>query len=213
MTTAAGPAQPEPTASSKRRERERQQMRTRLLEAARAIAAEEGWNAVTIRGIASRLEYTAPILYQYFSSKESLLGELMVVGFAELGGQLNIAAQAPAHERLAALAAAYWAFAFASPELYHAMNGMDGVPFGTAETPVEAKTAFRTFRIALQSIAEARGAELADPITAVDTLWAFLHGCVSLAMAGRIAGGAERARTLMLNTLESLFTTQLRTQR
>jgi AcrR family transcriptional regulator len=185
-------------------------MRARLLEAARDIAAEDGWNAVTIRRIANKLEYTAPILYQYFSSKESLLIELMLVGFAELTDQLNLAAQAPAQERLAAMAAAYWAFAFASPELYQAMNGMDGVPFGAAEAPPEAKAAFRTFRLALESIAEARGSGLADPSGAVDTVWAFLHGCVSLAMAGRVAGGVERAKTLMVNALEPLFTAQLR---
>ncbi|GHI04369.1 TetR/AcrR family transcriptional regulator [Streptomyces cellostaticus] len=210
MTTKAKPEQPEQSASRRRRERERQQMRTRLLEAARDIAAEEGWNAVTIRRIANKLEYTAPILYQYFSSKESLFVELMMVGFTELADQLKVAAQAPPEERLAAMAEAYWTFAFASPELYQAMNGMDGVPFGTAETPLEAKAAFRTFRIALQSIAEARGAEVVDPIGAVDTVWAFLHGCVSLAMAGRVAGGGDRAKTLMLNGLEPLFTAQVR---
>lgn len=185
-------------------------MRVRLLAAARGIAAEEGWNAVTIRRIADRLEYTAPILYQYFASKESLFVELMMVGFAELTDQLEAAAQAPAPERLAAMADAYWTFAFASPELYQAMNGMDGVPFGTADTPPEAKAAFRTFRTALHGIAESRGAELADDTGAVDTLWAFLHGCVSLAMAGRIAGGADRAKTLLLNALDPLFTAHLR---
>ncbi|MFI6600207.1 WHG domain-containing protein [Nonomuraea sp. NPDC050536] len=84
------------------------------------------------------------------------------------------------------------------------------MPFGTAETPGEAKNAFRVFRIALQGIAQARGAELADPPGAVDTIWAFLHGCVSLAMAGRIAGGTQRSRTLMLSALEPMFAAQLR---
>ncbi len=210
MTARAKPSQPAPSASMKRRERERQQTRTRLLQAARRIAAEDGWNAVTIRRIADELEYTPPILYQHFSSKESLLIELMLVGFVELTDQLNVAAQAPAQQRLAAMAVAYWTFAFASPELYQAMNGMDGVPFGTAETPTEAKTAFRTFRSALQGIAQARGAELVDPAGAADTIWAFLHGYVSLAMAGRVAGGAGRAKALMLNALEPLFAAQLR---
>ncbi|WP_219468706.1 TetR/AcrR family transcriptional regulator [Nonomuraea rhizosphaerae] len=197
------------TTSQRRRERERREMRARLLQAARVIAAEEGWNAVTIRRIAGRLEYSAPVLYQHFSSKEELLTELMAVGFAELAGQLRLAAEGPPEGRLAAMAGAYWAFAFASPELYQAMNGMDGVPFGTAETPEEARNAFRTFRAALQEIARARGAELADPAGATDTMWAFLHGCVSLAMAGRIAGGTERARTLMVSALEPLFAAQV----
>ncbi|MEV4111007.1 TetR/AcrR family transcriptional regulator [Nonomuraea sp. NPDC049695] len=207
MTTKA---QPEPSASKKRRERERQEMRVRLLEAARVIASEEGWNAVTIRRIAGKLEYSAPILYQHFSSKEELLVELMTLGFAELSERLSLAAEGAPEGRLVAMAEAYWAFAFASPELYQAMNGMDGVPFGTAETPLEARNAFRVFRVALQDIAKARGAQLADPPGAVDTIWAFLHGCVSLAMAGRIAGGTERSRTLMLNALEPMFAAQLR---
>src|SRR5262245_32441076 len=180
-------------------------MRARLLEAARVIAAEEGWNAVTIRRIANRLEYAPPILYQHFSSKEALLTELMMVGFAELAEQLRLAAQAPAEGRLAAMAEAYWACAVASPELYQARSGMDGVPFGTAETPQEARDAFRTFRMALQGIAHTRGAELADPPGAVDMIWALLHGHVSLAMAGRIAGGQQRSRTLMLTAIEPLF--------
>ncbi|NUW39200.1 TetR/AcrR family transcriptional regulator [Nonomuraea rhodomycinica] len=207
MTTKAGP---EPSASKKRRERERQEMRARLLDAARLIAAEEGWNAVTIRRIAGKLEYSAPILYQHFSSKEDLLVELMTVGFAELAERLRLAAEDAPGRRLVAMAEAYWTFAFASPELYQAMNGMDGVPFGTAETPREARDAFRVFRVALQDIASARGAELADPAGAVDTIWAFLHGSVSLAMAGRIAGGTERARTLMVDAVEPLFSAQLR---
>ncbi|MCP2342556.1 TetR/AcrR family transcriptional regulator [Actinomadura rupiterrae] len=207
---AAPKAADAPSASAQRRERERRQMRARLLEAAREIAAEDGWNAVTIRGIATRLEYAPPILYQHFSSKEALLTELMAVGFAELAGRLRTASDGPADGRLTAMAEAYWTFAFASPELYQAMNGMDGVPFGTADTPQEAKDTFRTFRTALEGIAEARGAELADPVAAADTLWALLHGSVSLAMAGRIAGGRERARTLMLDAVEALFTAQLR---
>jgi len=104
---------------------------------------------------------------------------------------------------------AYWTFAFDSPELYQAMNGMDGVPFGTADTPAEARTAFQALRDALRGIAQARGAELADPAGAADTVWAFLHGYVSLTMAGRVAGGAGRAKTLLLNALEPLFTAQL----
>lgn len=209
MTTKTQPTPPEPSASAQRRERERQEMHARLLEAARVIAAEEGWNAVTIRRIANRLEYAPPILYQHFSGKRALLTELMLVGFTELAERLRLTAESPAEGRLAALATAYWAFAFASPELYQAMNGMDGVPFGTAETPREAKDAFRTFRIALQDIAQARGTELTDPRATADTIWAFLHGCVSLTMAGRIAGGTERSKTLMLHGLEPLFAAQL----
>src|SRR5882724_4812614 len=75
--------------SQRRRERERTEMRTRLLAAAREIATEEGWQAVTIRRIADRLEYTSPILYQHFSGKDALLWELVREGFRELTERLR----------------------------------------------------------------------------------------------------------------------------
>jgi hypothetical protein len=44
-----------------------------------------------------------------------------------------------------------------------------------------------------------------DPEGAVDTLWAYLHGFVSLTMAGRIVGGKDKGRALMLRGLPGLI--------
>jgi len=193
------------TTSERRRERERLAMRARLLATARSIAAEEGWQAVTIRRIAERLEYASPILYQHFAGKDALLLELVRVGFREVTEVLRAAGEQPPERGLEALALGYWDFAFASRELYQAMNGMAGVPFGTPATPPEAREAFAVVRAALQRLAAARGRDLADPDGAVDVVWAYLHGFVSLAMEGRIAGGPARARTLLLRSLPPLF--------
>jgi AcrR family transcriptional regulator len=201
VTTSTG-AKP----SQRRRERERTRMRQRLLAAAREIATEEGWQAVTIRRIADRLEYTSPILYQHFAGKDALLLELARQGFADATARLRIAVQAPPDRLLTAIAEAYWDFAHDAPELYQVMHGLDGVPFGTAQTPPEAQEAFRLIRDALQQLAAAWGCTLADPDAAVDVLWAFLHGFVTLTMSGRIAGGPTRARDLMLDALPGIFT-------
>jgi Bacterial regulatory proteins, tetR family len=45
------------------RERERQEIRQRILSAAREIAAEEGWQAVTTRKVAERIEYSQSTIY------------------------------------------------------------------------------------------------------------------------------------------------------
>jgi AcrR family transcriptional regulator len=197
------------TASSRRRERDRLAMRARLLGAARAIAAEEGWQAVTIRRIADRLEYASPILYQHFSGKEALLLELVSVGFRDVTERLRAASQAPPDRMLTTLALAYWDFAFSATELYQAMNGLDGVPFGTAATPREAREAFQVVRTTLLMLADAKGRKLPDPDGAVNTVWAYLHGFVSLTMAGRIAGGPARAKKLLLRALPPLFDSML----
>ena len=52
--------------------------RSRLLAAARDLAIEGGYDAVSIRNVAARAGLSAPTAYQYFSSKDHLLVDLMV---------------------------------------------------------------------------------------------------------------------------------------
>lgn len=51
-----------------RRERERQEIRQRILSAAREIAAEEGWQAVTTRKVDECIEYSQSTIYEYFDA-------------------------------------------------------------------------------------------------------------------------------------------------
>src|SRR2546422_5950748 len=115
-----------PVASKQRRERQRQELRQAILTAARDIAAREGWQAVTIRKVAEAIEYTPPIIYEHFASKEALLLELLREGFRQVG-QLIQTTQArggsPEHV-LVQVALAYWRFAFTSPELYQLMHSL-----------------------------------------------------------------------------------------
>ena len=57
--------------------------RRRLLDAARALAAEEGYEAVGMRAVAARAGVSAPTAYLYFSSKDHVLVDVLV----ELVGQ------------------------------------------------------------------------------------------------------------------------------
>lgn len=76
-----------------RRQREKEETRSRILEAAREIAANEGWQAVTIRRIADKIEYTPPIVYEYFENKEDLLKGLVYSGFEIIKNQFTEASQ------------------------------------------------------------------------------------------------------------------------
>ena len=57
--------------------------RHRLLDAARALATEEGYEAVGMRAVAARAGVSAPTAYLYFSSKDHVLVDVLV----ELAGQ------------------------------------------------------------------------------------------------------------------------------
>jgi AcrR family transcriptional regulator len=52
--------------------------RRRLLDAARELAGEGGYDAVTMRTVAARAGVSPPTAYQYFASKDHLLVDLMV---------------------------------------------------------------------------------------------------------------------------------------
>jgi len=187
----------------RRRERERQELRRAILAAAREIAVREGWQAVTIRKVAERIEYSPPMIYQYFASKADLLLALLREGFAELTERLRAAQgttpTAP-EESLARVAEAYWSFAWERPELYQVMHGLGGVPFGTDATPPEARAAFAALRDAVRPVV-GDAAALDD---AVDLFWGALHGLVALAMSGRIAGGQRRATDIMDRAVRDL---------
>src|SRR5690348_6539833 len=95
-----------------RRERERTGTRRAILDAARDIAAAEGWRAVTIRRVADRIEYSPPTLYEHFSSKEAILQALLREGFHRLVTDLRAARAVEPDPRRALLASAvaYWEF-------------------------------------------------------------------------------------------------------
>ena len=83
-----------------RREREREETRTRILDAARELFAAEGYEAVTMRRIAERIEYSATAIYFHFKDKEALVKELCDVDFTSFAPNRSFISFA--HRRLAA---------------------------------------------------------------------------------------------------------------
>jgi AcrR family transcriptional regulator len=185
--------------SKERRERERQDVRQQILAAARALAAAEGWQAVTIRKVADAVEYSPPTIYEYFASKEAILLALLRLGFRTLVDAMAAARDAATdpNAALLAVARAYWAFAWQYPELYQVMHGMGGVPFCPDDTPPEAEEGFLLVAGILDAMAARTGIPVQDPDGAVHLIWATLHGLVSLAMAGRLDGDASWAAALV----------------
>src|SRR3990170_2613737 len=70
--------------SAERRTRERTETRQRILDAAREMFVERGYEATTMRAIADRIEYTPTAIYHHFKNKEALLAELCIADFRAL---------------------------------------------------------------------------------------------------------------------------------
>src|ERR1700710_2271715 len=114
-------------ASKDRILRLKEETRINILDAAFQIVKNEGWQALSMRKIADAIEYTAPIIYEYFANKEAILQELTKKGNAILAKDVKAARdehRLPA-KQLEAMWMAYWNFAFAEKELYQLMYGVE----------------------------------------------------------------------------------------
>lgn len=190
-----------------RREREKQEVRQGILTAAREIALHEGWQAVTIRKVAERIEYSPSMIYEYFASKEAILLELHCEGFRLLALSLKAAKSSSENheERLVSMAEAYWEFAMRNPELYQVMYGLNGVPLDCSGKPLVVHEAFDTTVEALNEWSQSRGITLLDVEDAVAIFCAFLHGLVCLKMGRRTRGDETRVRRLVRRGIHDLL--------
>lgn len=182
-----------------RRQRQREQLRGGILDAAREIASTEGWQAVTIRKIAAIIEYSPPVIYEYFGSKDEILLELVRTGYAqqlEAVVRARKAASGP-EKALLDIGRAWLGFAFEAPDLYQVMYGLGGVSFPATELRKEGEKIAEVIAEVIEETLRENGKEVDDAWSKVTLLWGTAHGLVSLAMAGRIVGGNEEAQKLM----------------
>jgi AcrR family transcriptional regulator len=182
-----------------RRERERAQRHQLIVTAARELAEAEGWDAVTTRRLADRVEYSQPVLYAHFPSMEAIVREVAVQGYAELAAELRLARLAGRSPEgaVAGLAGAYLHFARSRPALYEAMFTMPiGVPFATEQTPAPLRAAFSELAAALQPLAAGR-----DLGAYAEVAWSALHGLAALSRGHRLTPDGEQARLDLLLAL------------
>jgi len=76
-----------------RREREKKQRREDILDAARELFWERGYEGTTMPQIAAAAELAPGTLYLYFPSKQALYAELLFEGYEMLRGRMEAAAQ------------------------------------------------------------------------------------------------------------------------
>lgn len=81
-----------------RREREHAAARASILSAARSLAAREGAQGLTLRGVAAEAGYAPAALYGYFRNRTELILTLAAEDLAELTLAMRVAAKAETSE-------------------------------------------------------------------------------------------------------------------
>ncbi|MCX4636009.1 TetR/AcrR family transcriptional regulator [Streptomyces sp. RPA4-5] len=184
-----------------RKERERAARERLILATARELAEQQGWDAVTTRRLAERIEYSQPVLYSHFRGKREIIGAVALQGAAEMAAAVRAAATSAnsPRERVAALASAYLDFAERNPAVYDAMFQLDGgLAFADEDTPEPLKDAFAAL---LENLGEVAG-DRVHPGLFTEVFWAALHGLATLTRAGRLPPeDAERRTELLVDRL------------
>ncbi|MFG3261534.1 MULTISPECIES: TetR/AcrR family transcriptional regulator [Streptomyces] len=180
-----------------RKERERAGRERLIVATARELAEQQGWDAVTTRRLAERIEYSQPVLYSHFRGKREIIGAVALQGATEMAVAVRAATAAVdgARERVAALARAYLDFAARNPAVYDAIFQLDGgLAYAHEDTPAPLKDAFAAL---LESLGELAG-DGVEPGLFTETFWAALHGLVTLTRAGRLPPENTEQRVRLL---------------
>lgn len=184
-----------------RRLREQAQRHRLILTTAREMAESEGWDYVTTRRLADRIEYSQPVLYQHFKNKDAIVHAVALEGFAELAAALRTAREEAGdpQEALGAVARAYADFAERGPVLYEAMLTLDPGEdtgedtTGAAGTPPPLTDVLAEIRQAVEPLAAGRDGGLL-----AEVLWSAWHGLAALTRAGRLRPDPARQRLAAL---------------
>ena len=182
-----------------RREREKTELRELILDAARELFITEGYEGVSMRKVAERIEYSPTSIYLHFADKDELFRELCHEDFARLAVELNVLAAEPdVVERIRHIGLAYIQFGTRYPNHYKLMfmTPHPGGELDDRDQEVKGnpeKDAYAMLKLQVQQGID-EGVfreEYTDADLIAQTLWSAVHGVISLQIAKGCDGWVE----------------------
>jgi AcrR family transcriptional regulator len=172
-----------------RRQKIKADIRSRILEEAKRLFFEKGYDHASIRNIAERIGCSVGNIYLHFKDKDSIFHALQGQGFAILLEKMQVL-ESVAHpfERLKAMGVVYLDFAKKSPEFYDLMF-IIRAPMNCVEENEGWQGGMKTFGYLIHIVQECQdiGMFLAhkDPESLAFTIWSAVHGIAALKIRGR----------------------------
>ncbi|TAN44218.1 MAG: TetR/AcrR family transcriptional regulator [Nitrospirae bacterium] len=173
---------------TERREKEKKEMRGLILETAMKLFLEEGFENVSLRRIADKIEYSPATIYLYFKDKDEILYALHNEGFEKLYAlqQTTLDIKDPL-KRLWKQGELYINFGLENPEYYNLMFIMRSPAKKICEEN-QWETGLRSYGFLKDNVSECMEAGLmpmAEVEIATFSFWAHVHGVVSLIIRER----------------------------
>jgi AcrR family transcriptional regulator len=169
--------------TKQRRAREKEGLREEILDAARALFVKDGYESVSIRKIADKIEYAPGTIYLYFRDKAEILARICEETFSKLLRKMEAIrhdAAAPV-DKLRRGLRTYIQFGLDNPDHYV-------LTFIEAKAHLESRQVFETIgkqtfgclRACVQECVDAGELVSNDADELAQTLWAGIHGLTSV---------------------------------
>jgi AcrR family transcriptional regulator len=178
---------------TERRGEEKERRRAEILDAAEALYARIGWDALTVDQVARSARLSRALVYVYFRDKEELLFAIGERAMRLLRDRFIEAAagHAPGMDKVEAIGRAYMGYAYEFPHYFDFCTRFQAhsvaIDPGSHEGGCRA-AGDEAIGVVVQAIeAGIRDgsirADIGEPVLFATTLWAFTHGIIQLAMA------------------------------
>ena len=187
-------------------------LRDDILKAAYNFVKENGYAAMSLRGIAEECNVSATAIYRHYETKEHLLADVVAEGFVEF----NTSVEGKEEDDIFQRCENYLAFAFDNYNIYDLLFSQSVVEF--LNFPKILEVADKAFESLLESVKEHDKSlnDLSASNKAIH-IWSFLHGMSSISKKMDVAfnlpdsempipvRSVKRARENLKQFIEDLF--------
>ncbi len=173
---------------NEKRAKHKEEFRREILEAARELFIQEGYESFSMRKLAEKIDYSPTTIYLYFPSKDDLLFTICEEVFAYFFAQLHhirSGSQDPV-EKLRQTLLSFMEFGLKNPQQYKMMFFTKNSAYGTYEEFLSRETMARNIYFAFREMVRdcIRAGRIRD--LDVDVIWHALasasHGLITLAL-------------------------------
>lgn len=169
-----------------RRERDRANIREEILDAARTLFVKEGYENVSIRKIAEKVEYAPGTIYLYFRDKAEILERICEETFMKLAQRMHAINRDPANplDGLRRGLRTYIQFGLDNPNHY-IVTFVQAKQLPEEYQPKAGANCFDNLRQAVRRSVEAGQLNCEDVEEVAQALWAGAHGVTSLLITSK----------------------------
>ena len=196
-----------------RRARQKQLLRQQILDAARELLIRDGYDQLSMRRVAERIDYSPTAIYLHFKDKQELVSSLCDESFGKLVHELETLAEEYPDPlvRLRKGMERYIAFGLKNPNHYlpaFVLPPPSDLDPKRQQAMVSAESSgMRALATLCDTIADgvkAKKLRKVDPEIAARSTWAALHGITSLLIVHDHFPWGDRARVIQ-NLIDSVI--------